>query len=239
MGRAITKDEIGYENSYFWWNLLAYIHGSDDEKEVNLNEALAEAINIKDGLSGFDDWFRKFCPKDEQDSNGISEHPNVIGGNLSDNLSFAIEFHAAEIRYYINDIYIGNIGGEFEAYFFTLDELQAFDKWQYLFLLMLPMLGVEEKQRKDAQQIISTHLREIPLFAECADYAAKCMLNGLIMLPVKTWDIKQKNETVHFYHQEEIGLVNNQNHSVRNVEFYPRYIPDVKKINCALADLWK
>ncbi|RYF20993.1 MAG: hypothetical protein EOO42_11390, partial [Flavobacteriales bacterium] len=57
-----------------------------------------------------------------------------------------------------------------------------------------------------------------------AEYIANCILNGL----------KIEGQ---FFEQDEVGIVNNQNHSVRNIEKYPRYREDVIKLNGILKEL--
>ncbi|RZL38994.1 MAG: hypothetical protein EOO96_01710 [Pedobacter sp.] len=51
----------------------------------------------------------------------------------------------------------------------------------------------------------------MPKFEIKAEYIANCVLNGL--------KIEGK-----FSEQNGVGIVNNQNHSIRNIENYPIYI---------------
>lgn len=231
MGRLLQQTDITSENQNFWWFHLTSIRGYDEEKELNLDEALAEVIHIPQQLPDFTEWYQAFCPEGEMDQAGMLEQPNVLAGNLTKDLSFAIEFHVWETTYFLNDCYIGNTGGEFEAWFLTWEELKYFGWWTFLFLLFLPMVGLEERQRLEAEEFVATYLREIPIFSVCADYAAKCMVNGLIMQGALAGTAGT------FSVLDDVGIVNNQNHSVRNILQYPRYIEDVKIINQVLQKL--
>ena len=100
-------------------------------------------------------------------------------------------------------------------------KLIAFDKYEKLFLLLLPMTGVEASERVLAESLISEKLKQISMFSEQADYMAKWIVNGLVI-----------EET--FCELSDIGITCNSNHSVRNVTKYPRYKDDVTEINKAL-----
>jgi len=67
------------------------------------------------------------------------------------------------------------LGGHFEAWFLTLKELVAFDKYEMLFLLLLPMTGVEESEREFAETLVSEKLKSISIFAEQSDYIANVL----------------------------------------------------------------
>ncbi|WP_162796146.1 Imm19 family immunity protein [Pedobacter namyangjuensis] len=58
------------------------------------------------------------------------------------------------------------------------------------------------------------------MFEKNAAYITYCIVNGLVM--------EQP------FVNSEIGLINNQNHSVRNIEKYPDYKEDVKELNVTL-----
>ncbi|HAF37288.1 MAG TPA: hypothetical protein DCG88_25530 [Sphingobacterium sp.] len=47
---------------------------------------------------------------------------------------------------------------------------------------------------------------------------SKCILNGLLIDEV-------------FFELDEVGTVNNQNHSVRNIRKYPRYKENIIELN--------
>lgn len=116
------------------------------------------------------------------------------------------------------------MGGHFEAWFLTWDELLSLQQFEHLFLLMLPMTAIERHQKDNAKQIIHDHLKTIPKFEQSAEYISKCILNGLVIEEL-------------FYEVDEVGTVNNQNHSVRNIRKYPRYRENVVELNKVLKKL--
>lgn len=211
MNEQITSDDIK-NNTFFWCFYIGLFRGYDDKNEINIDEAL-EVIDVnKEELV---EWEKAFFT--DTDSKEIVR---FIGGRLKDKMTFLIEFQENEIVYFLNDTYIGNLGGHFEAWFLTLDELVRFGDYELLFLLLLPMTGIEKKQIASVKDLISKYLISIPKFQKTAEYIAECIVNGLIM--DKTFCVN------------EIGITNNQNHSVRNIEKYPRYRDNVIELNVAL-----
>ncbi|MCL5128000.1 Imm19 family immunity protein [Algibacter sp. L4_22] len=212
MANQIKPEDIK-DNTSFWYFYISLFRGYDELKEINLDEALKVIeINKKE----LNDWENKFYS-----NNNSNQNFKFIEGKLNQNMSFHIDFQESKILYYLNDIYIGNLGGHFEAWFLTLDELIKFGKFDLLFLLLLPMTGIEQKQIEPAKHLITEYLKLIPLFEKKAEYIAECILNGLVM-------------NGKFSTNNEVGIVNNQNHSVRNIEKYPRYVDDIKELNLAL-----
>jgi hypothetical protein len=212
MSKQFSQDEIK-NNEYFWYSYISCYRGYDDIKEINMDEAL-EVIELDK---------KKLASWQAVNFSNINNESKVryIGGKLNKNISFLIEFQEQEILFYINDIYIGNLGGHFEAWFFTWDELLAFQAFESLFLLLLPMAAIETQQINEAEIIIAKHLKTIPKFENNAAYIAKCILNGIsIATP--------------FYNKNEIGIVNSQNHSIRNIDKHPQHKADVIKLNRSL-----
>lgn len=226
MGKLLSKEDIAFSNRNFWWYYILSCRGFDDEKELNLDDAIMDVVDKDKCVPDFLSWYRKFCPENEADADGYFQKPNTIAGKLGGSIRFAIEFHSWHTTYYLNDVYIGNLGGHFEAWFFTWEELLAFDKYDHLFLLMLPMAGIAPEERQKAEKLIAEKLKAMPMFAGNATYIAACMANGLLMSGA-------------FERAEDIGIVCSQNHSVRNIGAYPRYREDVAALNSALADFVK
>ncbi|MFN0254370.1 Imm19 family immunity protein [Pedobacter ureilyticus] len=216
MSRQITIAEIK-SNPYFWHMYLKWFRGFDDKNEINLDEAM-EVIDIDQNQSHQyeEDFF----------SDINDENIKFIDEELSENMSIYIEFQGNEIVFFLNEIYIGNLGGHFEAWFFTWKELLAFEKYPPLFLLLLPMVGVEREQVEEAKEFITMQLQAIPSFEKEATYIAYCIVNGLMI-----------DEP--FFEQQDIGIINQQNHSVRNVEKYPDYKQDATVVNIALSKFVK
>ena len=211
--RQITKDDLK-ENTFFWYAYICWFRGYDDIKEISIDEVL-EVIKIdKEELSA---WNKEFFMESK-----IDEAIRFINWELNEDITLLIEFQEYEIVFFLNDLYIGNLGGHFEAWFLTWNELLTFQQFEYLFLLLLPMTGVEKHQNEEAEILITNHLKVIPKFEDDAEYIAKCITNGLII-------------DGHYYNQNEIGIVNDQNHSVRNIEKYPRYKEEVIELNSILG----
>ena len=209
MNTTIQIEELSH-NTFFWKYYFCWSRGFDEKEEINIDEAL-EVVEINETEAY--EWERIFFNYDD-----IEENPRYLAGRINDNLNFAVEFAEYEINFFLNDIYIGNLGGHFEAWFFTLEELLSFEKYSNLFLLFLPMTGISEDQKAILKSIIVKHLNTIPKFEAHSNYIAYCLLNGLIMQSA-------------FEEIEEIGLANNENHSVRNLTAYPRYQEDVIELN--------
>lgn len=93
-------------------------------------------------------------------------------------------------------------------------------------MLLLPMTAIEKHQTNDAKIIIQNHLQKISQFKNHADYITQCILNGLVI---------ESN----FFEIDEVGTANNENHSVRNIEKYPKYTEDVKELNKILKKFVK
>ena len=220
--QLLTKKDIEFNNLNFWYSyILGSYRGYDDQKELNLDDAVREVVDTEKYVPSFMVWYNEFFPEEKADRDGLFENPKVIAENLTDDMRFAIEFHLSETTFYLNSKYIGNQGGHFEAWFLTLKELMAFDKYAMLFLLLLPMTGVEENERELAETLVSEKIKSISMFAEQSDYLAKCIVNGLIV-------------DKPFYTIQDVGIVSDTNHSVRNIIKYPRYQDDVIELNRAL-----
>jgi len=145
--QLLTKQDISYDNLNFWFYYILSFRGYDDIKELNLDDAISEVVDIEKFVPTFDNWYSNFFPEDKADDEGYFENPKTIAGKLNHNMRFAIELHLSETTYYLDRIYIGELSGHFKAWFLTLKELLAFDNYDFLFLLLLPMTGVEECER--------------------------------------------------------------------------------------------
>ena len=214
MNTQITIEEIK-NNTFFWKYYFCWSRGYDEKEEINIDEIL-EVVETNETEAY--EWERIFFNYED-----IEDNPRQVAGRINDNLNFAVEFAEYEINFFLNDIYIGNLGGHFEAWFFTLEELLSFEKYPNLFLLFLPMTGISEDQKAILKPIVIKHLNTIPKFDPHSNYIADCLLNGLIM---------QSS----FNEIEGVGLINNENHSVRNVTGYPRYLEDVVELNKILKE---
>ena len=223
MEKLLSKQDIAYDNYNFWWNYILWLNGFDEEKDVNLDEIIPQIINRDEVLPNFSAWFNDFYPENEASQDGYYESPNTITGSLKGGMSFAIEFHKWQTVYYLNDIYIGSCGGHYETKFFTLDELLTFEKYDKLFLLMLPMVGVEKSAREKAEGLISEKLKLLMMFSGHEQFIAKCIVNGLLI------------SGEGFKETENVGITSDQDNCVRNIEKYQRYRDAVIELNRVLS----
>lgn len=212
--QQVAEQEISFSNVHFWHWFLLLFRGFDEEKELNLDEAIQEAVGLDPYNKELATWYQSFLLSE---NNSIRNYQFSISADIWVDIQFAQE----QINYYLNDLYIGNLGGHFEAWFFTLEELLSFQLNDQHFLLLLAMLGVEPQQTLDVRIQISKRLNNIPSFQGQQDYIANCIVNGLRM-------------NQEFYQDEQIGILNRQNHSMRNVELYPDGLEQIKTINLIL-----
>ncbi|RKO71080.1 hypothetical protein D7322_13040 [Sphingobacterium puteale] len=213
MDKSISVKELE-DSLFFWYYYLCWFQGYDIDNELNMDEAL-EVLQI-DELA-FANWKQQFFPASIN-----NEILRSVQGELTEELSFHIQFRTHEIVFFLNDTYIGNLGGHFEAWFFTLDELKSFACFPLLFMLFLPMLGITTEQKQETHALIMQHLPALPALSDHATYIANCITNGLIMANG-------------FIKQERVGQINTQNHSVRNINQYPTHTENIMTINKLLA----
>ncbi|ULT24659.1 Imm19 family immunity protein [Sphingobacterium sp. E70] len=209
MDKRISVNELE-GNVFFWYYYLCWFRGYDAENELNIDEALdVLKIDVEDLVN----WEQFFFPPNTDD-----EVLRYIAEDLTEELSIHIQFRSNAIVFFLNDNYIGNLGGHFEAWFLTLEELKSFVKYPFVFLLLLPMLGIPAAQAQETRSLIEKHLTIIPILKDHASYIASCITNGLVM-------------TNGFVRQNALGLTNDQNHSVRNINQYPSDKDDIIALN--------
>ncbi|WP_223580108.1 Imm19 family immunity protein [Sphingobacterium sp. GVS05A] len=209
MDKRISIKELE-RNVIFWYYYLCWFRGYDTENELNIDEALDV---LKIDAEDLANWEQLFFPPNTDD-----EVLRYIAEDLTEELSIYIQFRSNAIVFFLNDNYIGNLGGHFEAWFLTLEELKSFEKYPFVFLLLLPMLGIPAAQAQETRSLIAKHLKIIPILADHASYIASCITNGLVM-------------TNGFVQQNALGLTNDQNHSVGNINQYPSDKDDIIALN--------
>lgn len=206
----LTDKDLSYTNLNFWYFYISCFRGFDDENELNMDEVINECVDSGNLLPSFQSWYARFI-------SDTAEFP-ILERQLSDKMIVTLEIAQSEINFYINNKYIGNLGGHFQAWFLTWEELTKFNKFDFMFLLLLPMSAIEKSRRVVAESVVSTKLKQIPIFAPQSDYIAQCIVNGLVLDGA-------------FSELNRVGIINNENHSVRNIEKYPQYKNDVIVIN--------
>ncbi|MCX5467351.1 Imm19 family immunity protein [Acinetobacter nematophilus] len=212
MSQHILENEIRFSNDHFWHWFIALLRGFDEEKELNLDEAIEEMTGLDLYSREIKEWYMSFLP--EYTDQAKRNYHLAIRSKLYVDIQFTPE----EIRYYLNDLYIGNIGGHFEAWFFSLKEFQRLQLTDLHFLLLLPMLAVEQNQSTVVTALIAKRLSNIKSFQGHEDYIASCLVNGLVL---------QQD----FYLDESVGVCNHQNHSIRNIEQCTHAVEHIQKLN--------
>ena len=212
MNQNILASEISFDQAHFWHWFIRTMRGFDEQKELNLDEAIQEITGLDLYSTQISEWTESFLPT----------HLNLQGRNyhlvITPNLYIDIQFTHEEMNYYLNDLYIGNIGGHFEAWFFSFKELQRLQLTDLDFLLLLPMLAVEQNQSKVVIELIAQCLSNIKSFQGHEDYIASCVVNGLTI----------KDD---FYLDESVGVCNQQNHSIRNLQQHLDDREHIQKLN--------
>ncbi|RZG48016.1 Imm19 family immunity protein [Acinetobacter wuhouensis] len=211
----VLNQQLTFSNTHFWHWFIFLFRGFDEVKELNLDEVLQDVIGLDLSNQAFEMWYQSFLPSD---SDTFRNHRFSAGSNIQVDIEFAQD----HINYYFNDLYIGNLSGHFEAWFFTLDEFLGFKLDDQNFLLLLPMLGVEHQQISEIKIQISKRLQHIIAFQGHEEYIAGCIVNGL----------KMNQE---FYKDKQVGICNRQNHSIRNIELYPEGFEHIQKLNQMLS----
>jgi hypothetical protein len=212
MNQNILADEISFDQAHFWHWFIALFRGFDEQKESNLDEAIQEVSGVDLFSKQISEWYALFLPTQ------TNLRERIYRVEINHELYIDIQFTQAQINYYLNELYIGNIGGHFEAWFFTLAEFQYFNLSDQHFLLLVPMLAVELKQSTEVAILIAKRLSMIKAFQGHEDYIAHCLLNGLIV---------QQD----FYLDAEIGLCNLQNHSMRNLTQHLDDVEHIQELN--------
>lgn len=190
--RPFSKEELSFTNHDFWWFQLvfSYPYASDHELEMNFDEVMEDsgyAITTRFSARSFE---------------------IAITGALK----LEIEFLEEEISYYLNGFNIGNISGHSNIAFLTWNELQRLsNNNQVLFLLLLPVTGIEEQEREAILPFIAEHLKEIGIKDEHKAQFANCLVNGLVVAD-------DNFETL-----SDVGITSNSKHSLRNYNRYEQY----------------
>ena len=97
--QLLTKKDISFDNLNFWHYYILPFRGGDDQKELNLYDAIRDVVEIKKYVPTFKEWYNEFCPKEKADRDGLFENPKVIAATLTEDIRFAIEFHLWETTF--------------------------------------------------------------------------------------------------------------------------------------------
>ncbi len=229
---VIPEKEYAFSNALFW-NVMIHHHirAFDEEKDANFDEVwdgvLASTALDKEEWMGY--WNNLSQMELETPENqGEIENPNVLILPVGNDITLTIEYHPCCTYYFLNDVLIGEISGNFHLKYLTYPELMRITKLKYgdiLFHLLLPLTAIREQEKDMAFNEIVQRLQQVPLFQEHCEYIGKCILNGLLIPNSDIQDIP------------EIGTICTSNHSYRNVLKYDDERQEIKELNILLSKL--
>lgn len=176
----ITLNDLELTNKKFWTGFVAssFPTALDEKTDMSLSEIIDE--NDAADISWWNS-FTKYYDGVLEETDGYIDEPETLICVLKSNQTLKIEFHPGDIVYYINDKQIGCTGGEYHIQIFPVTDLLNFvkDKNDYrIFLLLLPLTVIENKDIDNITDIISDVLKEIfdkPLY----ERIAKSIVYGL------------------------------------------------------------
>ncbi|MDE6665523.1 MAG: immunity protein 19 [Ruminococcus sp.] len=175
-------DDVADNNS-FWLYFIStqFPHAFDEESDTCLCEFMGEEYNLDE----CDEWINEFTQYydgviDEND--GYVDNPNSVNFVLN-NHRFIIEFHAGDTLYFLDGDEIGCTGPHFilrtlSFQYFT--ELLKNVEDVRIYLLVLPMLALEEQNIPYIRQIIKSGLVSLNFQNELTDIITEMIILGLL-----------------------------------------------------------
>ncbi len=175
-------DEVADNNS-FWLYFIStqFSHAFDEESDTCLCEFMDEEYNLDE----CDEWINEFTQYydgviDEND--GYVDNPNSVNLVLN-NHRFRIEFHPGDTLYFLNGNEIGCTGSHFilkTLSFQHFTELIKNVEDVRIYLLVLPMLALEEPNISYIRQIIKSGLVSLSFQNELTDIITEMIISGLL-----------------------------------------------------------
>lgn len=229
---TLSEKEYSFSNEFFWNVMLHHhIRAFDEERDANFDEVwdgeLAPALLDEKKYKEYLGWLSQFDMA-TSDNQGEIENPRALTLPIGSDIVLTIEYHPCCTCYFLNDILIGEVGGNFHLKYLTYQELIQIAKLtngDLLFHLLLPLAAIKEQEKEMAQQEIVQRLQQIPLFKGHSEYIGNCILNGLL---VPNSDIQEI---------PKIGTICTSNHSYRNPMEYSEDKQDIKELNDLLGKL--
>ena len=133
----------------FWINYVGgcYPNGYDEERDISVSELMQELYTEEIG-----EWWEKFTGYYEgvlEESDGYLDEPVTLEEAAAEGKILNIEFHPGDILYFMNGKQIGSAGPHWELQtipYKEVEQLLAFPNGGQLFLLLLPLACIEEKE---------------------------------------------------------------------------------------------
>ncbi len=159
MNKIKKFEEINHIKFWIYFLGTAFPTGIS-ENDKSLSEVLDEIYVLDfEWINALTDY----TPNILTSSDGYVEHPNKLEVELHLNKKLYIEFHPADIIYYINDKKIGYVGSQYQLEpidWICFEELTETLPDEYKGLL-LPVVKIENNNVTHAKNIITNWLRKI------------------------------------------------------------------------------
>lgn len=229
---VIPEKEYAFSNALFWNVMLHHhIRAFDEERDANFDEVWDEMlVSATLGKEERMEYWRKLSQMDLETSENQDEieNPNVLILPIGNEITLTIEYHPCCTYYFLNDVLIGEVSGNYHLKYLTYPELMRITKLKYgdiLFHLLLPLAAIREQEKDMALNEIIQRLLQVSLFQEHCEYIGKCILHGLLISDSEIQDIP------------EIGTICTCNHSYRNALKYDEDKQEIKELNILLSKL--
>ncbi len=179
----VSLDDLGFQNKKFWTGFIisSFPTALDEDADMELSELMEENEMVDIDIDWWSD-FTKYYDGVLEETDGYLDDPETLICKLTDTQTLKIEFHPGDIVYYVNDKQIACTGGEYMIQIFPFADLLKYmesQKDNRLFLLLLPLVIISEKEVPCATEIISSALEEVFDKALCNPFA-KCIVYGLL-----------------------------------------------------------
>jgi len=206
--------DIKTEDKQFWmfYLMTCFPFASDDELEIMLDEFLLENYEL--------DIPRIDNGNETEPWDGSSIHVKI-----NDTVTLHVELHTSEATYFLNNVWIGNTGGNFELSLLSWLEFKAIARdSRNLFMLLLPFVVGSISEHDEIFDAIKNNLLKLPLEFENAhiDTITRFLVSHLIF---------EDETNVGFEDDAEFGVVCNRNHSRRNKNSAMNMKEEIKEIN--------
>ena len=174
----ISLHDIDFFNQKFWIGFLAtsFPTALEEDTDMSLTD-LIEENEVTDV-----NWWRNFTKYYDgvlEESDGYLDEPETLICELTPAQTLKIEFHPADTVYYINDKQIACTGGHYNIQVIPFKDLLIFIGNKQIFLLLLPLAVIDNRDKDEAVPVIAKVLQKI-LDKRLSGRYAECIVNGLM-----------------------------------------------------------
>lgn len=159
----LTINDLDFSNRKFWTGFFAtsFPTALDEKSDMSLSEMIEEK-NLADI-----NWWNKFTKYYDgvlDEADGYVDDPETVVCELDAAHTLKIEFHPGDTVYYVNDKQIACTGGEYNIGIFPFTDLLRYSEDKNdtrIFLLLLPLTVIGDRDAGKAAEIISNALKEV------------------------------------------------------------------------------